>query len=79
MDLRQYLFKYKIKQYEAAKEIGVTQVVISNLCNGRRNYSNDLCDRISKWSDGKIKPETLYKDKAVYGFCPTCNRRMRTK
>ena len=79
MDLKEYLFEHKIKQVDAAKEIGVNQVVISHLCNGRKRYSKELCDHIAAWTGGAVKAETMYAPVPKYHICPTCKQRVRER
>ena len=77
MDLKTYLFKNNLKQVDCARDCGLSPTIISHIVNGRTHYSYDVCDIISKWTDGVVKIEDMIKHKRKK--CPSCGQIVRCK
>ncbi len=58
MTLAEYLRVYKVKQVEAAKELGLSTSFINRLCRGGR-ASTPVVKRIVDWSAGEISWESF--------------------
>jgi plasmid maintenance system antidote protein VapI len=59
---RKWLKTNKIKYYEAAKALGITNVYISKLFNGERRASVPLAIRIEKYTNGEVLRQFIRPD-----------------
>ena len=79
MDLRTYLREQGLTQTQFAKRVEVSIVVISNLCCGRKKYSDELCQLISAETGGMVPINDLTAPRPTYQICPTCKHRRKVR
>ena len=56
MTFKAYLKRNRIRQTKAAKDLGVSDALISMLCSGQITPSLGLAQRICLWTNGEIDP-----------------------
>jgi DNA-binding Xre family transcriptional regulator len=63
MQLKEYLFYYKLNKQEFADKAGVHRLTIDNICHARiKTIKIDTYEKICKASDGKVKIEDLIEE-----------------
>jgi len=65
MDLKTYLKSIKKMQTSFAIELGVTPQTIYHYCNGKRNPSKFVKEKIEELTDGNVKADE-WKNKKDY-------------
>lgn len=48
------LKRNKVRQYQIAKDLGITAGHLTNILKGKRKIDTDLAQRIEDWSDHKV-------------------------
>jgi len=59
MDLREYLFRKRLKVTEFSKNLGASRIHISEIVNGRRVPSRLLAKAIEKETGGEVTVKEL--------------------
>lgn len=63
MDLREYLFRKRIKQTEFAKKVGVSRPYLSQVVNGQAVCDINIAKRISLATDNAVtRDELMYPE-----------------
>jgi hypothetical protein len=60
MDVRTYLFTYRMKVIHTAKQLKITPQHLSLICNGKQIPSLKLAEKLIKMGKGDITPEDIY-------------------
>ena len=64
MRLADYIIHKKLTRTEFARQIGVTPAHITNICNGWKNPSLSLAEKIEQHTEGKVTFADLCRTKA---------------
>lgn len=80
MDLRTYLFKYRIQQKQFAYLAKCQRQMIWAIVSKRAWPGKALAKRIELATDGKVTVEEILKDKPCKTHvCPACGQRRKKK
>ena len=74
MELEQYLYTNRIKQSEAAKELGLLRGTFNNIVKKRYKCREDLALIISKWSGYAVPASSIMTPRKQAKKCSECGR-----
>lgn len=63
MDLREYLFRYRIKQQNFCKKIGISHKTLYLILNGKADIHLSTFRKIKVATDGLVQEEDIQIDK----------------
>ncbi len=63
MELREYLFRQRLKISDFAKKLGYGRTYINEIVNGTKKPGKHLARQIERETEGQVKAEDLLKEK----------------
>ena len=59
MDLREYLFRHRIKQQDFCKKVGISHKTLYLIINGKADIKLSTFRKIKAATDGQVKEEDI--------------------
>ena len=72
MNLKDYLWEKRLRQVDAAKQLGMTNTCFGSIYHGRFCSKNNA-KKIAEWSENKVTVEELLRKGEPRQRCEHCN------